>query len=422
MRYLKDPYRILKKYHSILELAIIQGANAVFPVLVFPFMLISLGADIFKDIALGEVLALYTLIFSMYSFDIISVQKVISSITVQEKYKVYILTLLCRLGLFILSSSILLIITYLINKTLSFYFLLFLLYPLGMILQSNYFFQATNDNKALAFFVLITRSMSVLLIYFYEVPNLELKSFFYVFFVSGAYFFSGLLSMLLVLYKNRKNKISIGKKDFVEYIKNGYYLFLANVFVILYRNSNVLILGFLASPIATSLYATAEKIIKSVQSIATPVNQFYFTKLVKEHKSKNEEYKAGEYKKLITSCTVVQLKIMFAISMVLIIAGLGVFYFFENLGEIRQALAPLFIMLFSIFMGIYNFMFGSVGMSVIGLKKEFSHMTVITGISTIVIALILIPLLAESGAAIAYVSAELILLLLIARLYKLKNL
>lgn len=49
-------------------------------------------------------------------------------------------------------------------------------------------------------------------------------------------------------------------------------------------------------------------------------------------------------------------------------------------------------------------------------------MTVITGISTIVIALILIPLLAESGAAIAYVSAELILLLLIARLYKLKNL
>lgn len=178
MRYLKDPYRILKKYHSILELAIIQGANAVFPVLVFPFMLISLGADIFKDIALGEVLALYTLIFSMYSFDIISVQKVISSITVQEKYKVYILTLLCRLGLFILSSSILLIITYLINKTLSFYFLLFLLYPLGMILQSNYFFQATNDNKPLAFFVLITRSMSVLLIYFYEVPNLELKSFF----------------------------------------------------------------------------------------------------------------------------------------------------------------------------------------------------------------------------------------------------
>lgn len=106
-----------------------------------PIFLITLGENIFSSIAVGEVLALYVLIFSLYSFDIISVQKVISSVTKDEIFKVYILTLICRLCLFVISGICLLFITYLINKTLSVYLGLFLLYPVGMILQSNYFFR-----------------------------------------------------------------------------------------------------------------------------------------------------------------------------------------------------------------------------------------------------------------------------------------
>ncbi|EER6986733.1 hypothetical protein DYQ41_002228, partial [Escherichia coli] len=101
---LKKKLQKIKEYHSVLELAIIQGANAIFPVLVFPFFLITLGENIFSSIAVGEVLALYVLIFSLYSFDIISVQKVISSVTKDEIFKVYILTLICRLCLFVISG------------------------------------------------------------------------------------------------------------------------------------------------------------------------------------------------------------------------------------------------------------------------------------------------------------------------------
>ncbi|EGL8764529.1 O26 family O-antigen flippase, partial [Escherichia coli] len=318
---LKKKLQKIKEYHSVLELAIIQGANAIFPVLVFPFFLITLGENIFSSIAVGEVLALYVLIFSLYSFDIISVQKVISSVTKDEIFKVYILTLICRLCLFVISGICLLFITYLINKTLSVYLGLFLLYPVGMILQSNYFFQATNNNRPLAVFVLIARGMSLCLIYFYNGPAGYLTSYYYVICVSGSYFLSGVLSLIYIYYQNKTNKAKIQWAEILEYICTGYHLFIANIFVILYRNSNIIILGTLASPVATSLYATAEKIIKCIQSIATPLNQYYFTRLIKQHELKLEPYKVGEYKSLLYASTNIQLKFM--VFIVLSLGGVG---------------------------------------------------------------------------------------------------
>ncbi|MEY7909885.1 hypothetical protein AB9D99_27270, partial [Citrobacter cronae] len=142
----------LKKYQMVLELAVIQGANAIFPVLIFPFIMLSVGTDLFSKIVLSEALAMYVLIFSLYSFDIISVQKIISVNTNDEAYKVFVLTLVCRCILFAFISILILIIVFFISNTLFFYFSIFLFYPLGMIFQSNYYYQATANNKPLAIF------------------------------------------------------------------------------------------------------------------------------------------------------------------------------------------------------------------------------------------------------------------------------
>ncbi len=97
----------------VLELAVIQGANAIFPVLIFPFIMLSVGTDLFSKIVLSEALAMYVLIFSLYSFDIISVQKIISVNTNDEAYKVFVLTLVCRCILFAFISILILIIVFL---------------------------------------------------------------------------------------------------------------------------------------------------------------------------------------------------------------------------------------------------------------------------------------------------------------------
>lgn len=419
---LEKTIQVVGKYHSVLELAIIQGANAVFPVLVFPFILITLGGEIFSTIAVGEVLALYILIFSLYSFDIISVQKVISSLTQQEIFKVYVLTLICRLCLFGISSVLFICLIYFINKTLCIYVMLFLLYPLGMVLQSNYFFQAINNNRPLAFFVFISRVISLLLIYFYKSPSDDIASYYYVVCVSGSYFLSGFLSALYIFLKNKGVNVNIKMVDVYDYIKIGYHLFIANVFVILYRNSNIIILGLLASPIATSLYATAEKIIKCVQAIATPLNQFYFTSLIKNHEMKVEPYCEGEYKKQIYTNTKIQLKIMAMIIIGLGCVGIVLSYKIDSVNEIRHAIIPLSIMSLAILMGIFNFMFGSVGLSIRGFKKDFSYITAITGTSTILLSFCLSYLFSEVGAAIAYVLAEFILLILILKVYTIRKL
>lgn len=412
----------LHKYHMILELAIIQGANAIFPVLIFPFMLINLGADIFSKIAVAEVLATYILIFSLYSFDIIGVQNIISKKNKEEVYKVYLVTLICRLLLFVTSSIAMLTIIFYINIAVSHYLLLFLLYPLGMVLQSNYYFQAVSDNKPLAILVLLTRGTALLLIYFFDASDSVQRSYFFVIFISSGYFLSGLFSVLYILFKNRKLRVDIHFSDISSNILSGWHLFMANVFVILYRNSNVLILGALASPAATAIYATAEKVIKCVQAIATPVNQFYFTNLLKNHEVRTHPYGIGEYRYAIWKSTNVQLIIMVMIVSVLSFMGAVVLHISGSLTHMWGTIIILSIMSTAIFMGVINFMFGSIGLSVIGLKKEFSVMTAMTGLATIILSLILSYLFSEKGAALAYVSAELILMMMIFRLYSVRKL
>ncbi|WP_325100451.1 oligosaccharide flippase family protein [Citrobacter cronae] len=410
----------LKKYQMVLELAVIQGANAIFPVLIFPFIMLSVGTDLFSKIVLSEALAMYVLIFSLYSFDIISVQKIISVNTNDEAYKVFVLTLVCRCILFAFISILILIIVFFISNTLFFYFSIFLFYPLGMIFQSNYYYQATANNKPLAIFVILSRGIALCLIYYPFEFSIAVKSYYYVSIMSGSYFLSGLMAILYVFWNNKENKVNIKVCEIVEYFKGGYHLFIANIFVLLYRNSNVLILGVISNPVATSIYATAEKIVKCVQSVATPLNQFYLTVLLKSHKSKIDGYNVGEYKQLVYANTKGQLKIMCAIILVCAIAG-GVFFMTIGGGVVNDTIAPLAIMSISILVGIGNFMFGSVGLSIKGFKKEFSVMTGVAGCISIALAFIFSYFLAEKGAAMAYVSAELILLILVLKFYAFKK-
>ncbi len=404
----------------VLELAVIQGANAIFPVLIFPFIMLNVGTDLFSNIVLSEALAMYVLIFSLYSFDIISVQKIISVNSTHDEYKVFILTLVCRCILFVLISTFILITIFIINNTLLFYFSIFLLYPLGMILQSNYYYQATSNNKPLATFVILSRGIALCLVYFPFDFSPAFKSYYYVFVISGSYFLSGLMAILYVFWKNKENRISIKAFEIVEYFKTGYHLFIANIFVLLYRNSNVLILGIISNPVATSMYATAEKIVKCVQSVATPLNQYYFTALLKSHKSKLDGYNVGEYRQLVYANTKGQLKIMCAIILVCAIAG-GAFFMATGGSAINNIIAPLAIMTISILIGVANFMFGSVGLSIKGFKKEFSVMTGVAGCISIVLSFVFSYFLAEKGAAMAYVSAELILMMLVFKFYMSKK-
>ena len=59
-------------------------------------------------------------------------------------------------------------------------------------------------------------------------------------------------------------------------IKEGWYIFVSNLFINLYRNSNVLVLSFFLPEASVGMYTSAEKMIKAAQSVASPIsNAFY---------------------------------------------------------------------------------------------------------------------------------------------------
>ena len=49
-----------------LALVAIQGANALFPLLVFPFLLTVLGKDAFAELVVAEAMAFYVLTVCLY--------------------------------------------------------------------------------------------------------------------------------------------------------------------------------------------------------------------------------------------------------------------------------------------------------------------------------------------------------------------
>src|SRR6188768_1213640 len=64
---------------NLIALTAIQAANALVPVLVFPFALVQLGSEAFTSLAVAEALSVIVLTAVLYSFEVEGVGRVIAA-------------------------------------------------------------------------------------------------------------------------------------------------------------------------------------------------------------------------------------------------------------------------------------------------------------------------------------------------------
>ena len=190
---------------NLLYLTVIQVSNAVLPLIVFPHILGVLGAERYSDIVLSESIMFVLYAFILYSFEVNGVSDIVGiedKESTKELSLVFSKVLTVRL-LILGAFLILILLAGLFIETSFFYLLLaWMLYPLGYILQSSYFFLAVEDNFFLAVSVLSSRIMAVLCIFFF-VNKIELG--YLVPLIIGVIFvFAGLCSFIYAInkYKN----------------------------------------------------------------------------------------------------------------------------------------------------------------------------------------------------------------------------
>ncbi|WP_031571267.1 oligosaccharide flippase family protein [Rheinheimera texasensis] len=398
----------IKDLRNIFWLAVNQGGNALFPLVLMPWLLLALGSEDFARLVLAEVIAFYVLTLCLYSFDVTQVKAVATAVASSDdkaQAQIFYQVLQTRLLLFVLCSLVLLGVTY--NLALEPFFLIWLLFPLGMILQHNYFFQACQENKALALLVFISRLLVMGAVWWLQNQqqlNVETASWL----AAGSYLLSGLLASLLLMVRLPRNGWP-AMADSVQLIRDGSVIFTGNLAVTLYRNTNVFLLSLLATPYAVSVYAIAEKYVRMLQALARPLNDHYYAKIAS----------LLNPAALNASFAVIRQSTRPQLLLLLVAGGLGALAAFVLAGlgllpsQFLSVLSLLAIMSGAVLFGVVNFMYGVVGLNNLGYDRAMARRLLLVGVISLLLCALLAPIGQQYGAALAFVFAEMLLTILI---------
>lgn len=158
------------------SLACIQGANALVPLIMFPYLMLNIGENNFAKLVTIEAASFIILTIGLYSFDVLGI-KLISKDRIKGVHacaEVYYSILYARMILFTIAGSIFIIITFILDRQNIGPSVVWLLFPLGVILQSSYYYQATNNNLPLAIFILLSRTFATAVMLFFINANSDL--------------------------------------------------------------------------------------------------------------------------------------------------------------------------------------------------------------------------------------------------------
>ncbi|MFC6337425.1 oligosaccharide flippase family protein [Pseudomonas sp. CCM 7891] len=397
-----------------LSLVSIQGANALFPLLVFPFLLTVLGKDAFAELVVAEAMAFYVLTVCLYSFDTSGVHSIIEARKqggASAEAECFFNILGTRIALFVVSALPLAGAYHVFADGSLTVLLAWLCFVLGMILQCNYYFQAIESNGLLAAFVLISRFCAVLAIYFFVdgAEDILLASMI----LAGSFLASGIAAFIFLLCRFGVGSMrSASAKAIISLLGEGRHLFFGNISVVLFRGANVLILTGVSNTAAVSTYAVAEKVVKSIQALARPLNQLFMPKAVKawsllalEHKTNLQAFD------LIWKSTRIQICLMFFVLPI----GVLAIYTSHILGFLPgfsdEVIILIALMAPAVIFGVANAMFGAVGLTLIGAQSYFATTVFAVGTSIFLFSLTVSYFFDAFGAALAFVLAEILLLI-----------
>lgn len=408
------------KIANFLSLVIIQGSNAIVPVILFPFSLSVVGPDYYSKIVLAEAITMFLVTAVLYSFEIDGVAEVVGlhpKRDTEEISKVFSCVIYVRLVLFMFGAPIALSVAWIIDSTLFYPALCWLLVPLSYAIQPSWLYQGLQFNTPVAVVTVFSRILTLMIILLFLEKGHDYLMVPLVLGVSSL----GVAGVTFFYATHRLglNFVKITHADFIKVISHGKEVFFANIGVGLYRDANILILSMLgASGASISAYSIAEKIVKLLQAVIRPLNQLYFPAAIVISRSAGSPGREAFWR--LFGITWPQLLVM---SLILVLTSFGYVYFnpyISFLGGIdnRNAVAFLIlIMCFATFFGIGNFMLGIVGLSNLGERRYLFFAVVGTGIANVIVNVLLVFYFEAIGAAIGFVLAEVLLFFLISRRY-----
>ena len=398
-----------------LSLTIITFLNYGFPLFLIPYLTQVLGAEEYGIYAFTLAIANYFALFVKFGFEF-SATKQLAQIR-DDKSAVNALfsrVMTIRVLLMFVSVVVLALLIFFIPKLYEIRHLLILAIGVfvGMGLVPIWFFQGIENMKFITMVNFFTRMCSTLLIVFFvKSPSDTVMA---VGFQAVGFVLGGVLALILVFVKFRLHYAIPRWSSILEQMRAGWHLFLSNVGVNFYRESNVLILGALTDYTIVGYYAAAEKIVKAVQSLLLPVVQalfpFFGRRLSHEIGAESNLrtfIKLGKIYAAVLSCCALLMIVLSPMGVRLVLGP-----------EYYNSITNIQILSGVIVFGGLNYYFGIVGLVNLGYEKQFTRRVWFSGILSVLLCILFVSFFQDLGAAIVMTLAEGILFVLVISFFR----
>ena len=248
-------------FKNTIALVVIQILNYVLPFITLPYLSRVLDVDKLGLVFFAQVFMDYFFRLAMFGFDFSGVRSIAINRDDKEKTNLIFNSILCVQSIFlIISFCVLSLLIILIPKfkvdAIVYYFTF--LSVIGNICIFTWFYQGMERMKFITVLNIITRTISLLLIFTFIKSNFD----YYLvpLFNSLGALVAGVTSLVFIK-KVFKIRFYIPKQDdIINTIKYSSQFFLTKVAIALYRQTNAFVLGLVVSTIAVAYYTSADKI------------------------------------------------------------------------------------------------------------------------------------------------------------------
>jgi PST family polysaccharide transporter len=266
---------IAKNYVALL---FIQGANFILPLIIFPYLVRTLGSEKYGLVMVAQSVALFLTIIVDFGFNISATREVANLKNDKEKlsqfyWNVFSIKLVLIIITFLLLLGLIIYVDKFSVDPLVYLFSFGLV--LGQAIFPTWFFQGIEKMQVITIVNVAAKLFFTISLFFVVLSPSDYQ---YVPIFNGLGFvISGLFGFVFSLQyvKFIFPKLSQVK----EIIENSSSLFFSNFAVSLYTSSNTLILGFFAGDSMAGVYASMEKLILAIKSLYSPFYQAIFPNL-----------------------------------------------------------------------------------------------------------------------------------------------
>lgn len=392
---------------SFISLSALQGVNLILPLILLPYLVRTLGMELYGLITFSTAFVFYFQVLTDYGFNLTATREIAIHRNNQPKIiEIYNSVMIIKSFLLIACFVIMTIIVFSFKILRDNYEIYYLTYGIviGNVLLPTWLFQGMEKMEYMTILNFISKVSFTTLIFVFVTKK---EDYLLVpIFTSAGYIISGLLSFSIIKksFKIEFSKQSI--KILKTYIKDGWYVFLSQLKITFFSSSNILILGIFTGNVEVGYFSSAEKIIRTLSAFHTPVVNAMFPYISKNIritpvKIINQIYKVA---KLGAIAYIILLSILFIYSENII------FLMFDAL--LPPVVITLRIILIIPLCVFLNNLFGTQILLNIGKDKLFFRVLLFTALINMLLVFPLTHYYSYIGTAISMMTSEVFLLIM----------